>query len=339
MLQHLRMEDYALMDCLDMEFQAGFGVLTGETGSGKSIVVDAVNLLLGQKAFAELIRSGAERARIVGTFSAAVDASAAGRLPKCRKQIAALLKEGGIEVEDGDDVILQRDLLAGGRSRVFINNQPATVTLLRTLAPYLAEVHGQNEQQQLLEPGEQLAALDRFARLEDLAIAVAEHFARWKQLRGKLDELVQQKQQWQRELDLWRFQHREIEQAGIVAGEDGRLEEEKRLLAYADRIQSRLAASYDLLYDAPQAAAASLASAERQLQEVGSFDESLGRLAEALASARASVEDTALAVRDRLSRLEAPPRAAGGSRSPAGATRPAETEVWQHAGGCAGLRK
>src|SRR3990172_9074807 len=147
MLQHLRMEDYALMDCLDMEFQAGFGVLTGETGSGKSIVVDAVNLLLGQKAFAELIRSGAERARIVGTFSAAVDASAAGRLPKSWKQIAALLKEGGIEVEDGDDVILQRDLLAGGRSRVFINNQPATVTLLRTLAPYLAEVHGQNEQQ------------------------------------------------------------------------------------------------------------------------------------------------------------------------------------------------
>ncbi len=308
MLQHLRMEDYALMDCLDVEFHAGFGVLTGETGSGKSIVVDAVNLLLGEKASAELIRAGAERARIVGTFSAAAEAaSAGGRFPRSWKQITALLLDGGIEAEEGGDLILQRDLLAEGRSRVFINNQPATVSLLKKLAPHLAEVHGQNEQQQLLQAGEQLAALDRFARLEDPAIAVAERFACWKQLRSKFDELVQQKQEWQRELDLWRFQHGEIEQAGIVAGEDQRLEQEKRLLAHADRIQARLAASYDLLYDAPQAAAASLASAERQLEELASFDESLLRLAETLAAARASVEDTALAVRDRLSRLEASP--------------------------------
>src|SRR3990170_3911832 len=115
MLQHLRMEDYALIDCLDVELHAGFGVLTGETGSGKSIVVDAVNLLLGEKASAELIRAGAERARIVGTFSAAAEAPAGTRRPASWKQLLALLEEGGIELAEGDDLILQRDLLAGGR--------------------------------------------------------------------------------------------------------------------------------------------------------------------------------------------------------------------------------
>ena len=133
MLQHLHIENYALIDSLDTEFRPGLNLLTGETGSGKSIVVDAVGLLLGDKASSESIRSGAERARITGVFSAAPSShSDAGRW----ERLLALLAESGIEAPEGEDVVLQRDILPGGKSRVFVNNQPATVSLSKAMAPY-----------------------------------------------------------------------------------------------------------------------------------------------------------------------------------------------------------
>lgn len=305
MLQRLQIENYALIDHLDLEFHPGLNLLTGETGSGKSIVVEAVGLLLGEKASAEVIRSGAERARIAGVFSAPPSSSRSqsGRWG----QLLELLAEAGIEVAEGDEVVLQREILPGGKSRIFLNHQLATVGFSRTLAPYLAEVHGQNEQQELFSPSAQLQMLDRFGGLAERAAEVRERFELWKELRAQQEELARRRQEQLRQMDLWHFQKREIEQAGIAPGEDQRLEEEKLLLTHASRIQSRLASCYELLYDSPHAALSSLALALKGLEEVSVYDAALRPLIEALVSAKVSMEDAALAVRDRLSRLDASP--------------------------------
>ena len=323
MLHHLHIENYALIDALDLEFRSGFNLLTGETGSGKSIVVDALELLLGEKASSEVIRSGAERARITGVFaspvlpslgegrSAAPSGDKSGADVERWSRFMEILTESGIAASDGDDLVLQRDILPGGKSRVFINHQPATVGLARMIAPYLAEVHGQNEQQELFSPSAQLQMLDRFGGLGALAAQARERFGRWKELRAKQQDLARRRQERLRQMDLWQFQKREIEEAGIAAGqeqpEDQQLEEEKLRLAHAARIEARLAACYDLLYDSTGSAVASLASAQRNLEEVSPYDARLQPLAEALLSAKVSIEDVALAVRDHLSRLDRSP--------------------------------
>jgi DNA repair protein RecN (Recombination protein N) len=288
-----------------LEFRPGFNLLTGETGSGKSIVVDALELLLGEKASSEVIRSGAERARITGVF--APSESSSHDDARGWSRLTEILLESGIEVPDGEDLVLQRDILAGGKSRVFINHQPATVGLAKAIAPYLAEVHGQNEQQELFSPGAQLDRLDRFGGLHSFAIQTRERFGRWKELRAKQEDLARRRQERLRQMDLWQFQKREIEEAGIEPGEDQQLEEEKLRLTHAARIEARLAACYDLLYDSAGSAVASLASAQRSLEEVSPYDPRLQPLAEALLGAKASIEDVALAVRDHLGRLDRSP--------------------------------
>ena len=306
MLRYLHIENYALIDTLDIEFRPGFNLLTGETGSGKSIVVDTVGLLLGEKAAPETIRSGASRAQVSGIFSSGPSPQAEASGTRWNR-LRRLLVERGIEWPEGEDLILQRDILPAGKSRAFINSQPATVSLLKELAPHLAEVHGQNEQQELLFAGTQLEMLDLFGRLAALASAVESHFERWKVLRTEQETLLRRQQELLRQMDLWNFQKREIEDAGIAPGEDQRLEEEKRILVHAARIQASLAAAYDRLYDASESAVASVASAQRNLEEVCSYDASLGPLVETLLSAKVSIEDVALSLREYLSRLEASP--------------------------------
>ncbi len=306
MLQHLHIENFALIDSVDLEFRPGLNLLTGETGSGKSIVVEALGLLLGEKASSETIRSGAERARITGVFASS-DRSETGRWSR----LLAVLSESGFEIPEDEDLVVQRGILAGGKSRVFVNHQPATVGLARSIAPYLAEVHGQNEQQELFSPAVQLEALDRFGGLGALAAEARERFGRWKQLRARQEDLTRRQQERMRQMELWRFQMREIEEAGIAAdghrNEDQSLEEEKLRLTHAARIEERLAACYDLLYDAAHSATVSVAAAQKNLEEVAPYDSRLQPLAEALASAKVSVEDVALAVRDHLSRLDQSP--------------------------------
>ena len=307
MLQQLHIENYALIETLDLEFHPGFNLLTGETGSGKSIIVDAVGLLLGAKASAETIRGGANRARVSGIFSLPA-AQTAGSAAHRTHPFTQLLAEAGLSAENGEEIVLQREILASGKSRAFINHQPSTVTLLKNLAPFLAEVHGQNEQQELFSPHVQLEMLDRFGGIAALAATVRERFGLWKDLRQKQASLAQQAQERLRQMDLWQFQKREIEQAGIVLGEDQRLEEEKLLLAHATKIQSCLAASFDLLYDSSHSAVASVASANKNLEEVLSYDAALKPLAEALQSAKVSLEDVSLSLRDRMSGIETSPQ-------------------------------
>jgi DNA repair protein RecN (Recombination protein N) len=299
-------ENYAVVERLRIPFHSGLNLLTGETGSGKSIVVDAVELLLGGKASTDLIRSGSERAQISGVFTGGPSSTKASSAQW--KRLRRLLDESGVELEDGEELIVQRDITAGGKSRVFVNHSPATAGLLKMLAPYLAEVHGQNEQQEIFSPAAQLEMLDRFGGLAPLASQLRERFAEWRALREQKENLALRQRERIRQMDLWLFQKKEIEQAALIPGEDQELEKEKLILAHATRIHASLASAFDLLYDASGSATAAIASACRNLEEVTAFDASLAPLVENLRSAQSTADDVALTLRDRLSSLEVSPR-------------------------------
>src|ERR1700692_4161907 len=168
MLLELTIENYAVVDRLRVRFHTGLNLLTGETGSGKSIVVDALGLLLGGRASPEMVRTGATRARVSGIFEVAETPA-----------LAKLLEDAGIEMEDRE-LLVEREIQTGGKSRAFVGNRPATAALLKDLAVHLADIHGQHDQQQLFSPAVQCDMLDAFAVAGDLASLVADTFQAWK---------------------------------------------------------------------------------------------------------------------------------------------------------------
>ena len=189
MLLELVIENYAVVDRLRVRFHPGLNLLTGETGSGKSIVVDALGLLFGGRASADMIRSGSDRARISGIFTA----PDLGKLD--------------LGVEEGE-LLIEREILAGGKSRAFIGSRPAAAALLREIAPLLGDIHGQHEQQLLFTSDAQLRMLDLFA---GAAVSVRELFTGWTAAGKELSELERTEQEKLRLLDLWSFQKKEIE--------------------------------------------------------------------------------------------------------------------------------
>ena len=297
MLQQLHIENYALIDRLSLELGPGLNLLTGETGSGKSIVVDALGLLLGGRASPETIRSGTERAMLCGLFEVVVS-----------RDLKRAADEVGVELVAGGELLLKRELHVSGRTRVFINDRPATVAALRALAPWLADIHGQHQQQALLVPASQLELLDRAASAEELAEQVADAYRGWRQATARLAELTRDEQEKLRLVDLWSFQKQEIEAARPQPDEDHRLGEEKRVLANSTRIHGAVESAYQQLYDAPGAAAAAMAAALRALEDVARFDRSFEPICDGLRSARISVEDASLSLRDYLEQLDANPQ-------------------------------
>jgi len=291
-LIELRLENYAVIDSLVVEFASGLNLLTGETGAGKSILIDALSLLLGEKASSDVIRSGAEKAVISAVFDVE------------SKSAEQVLEDNGLDAEDAS-LILRREISAGGKGRVFVNNQPATVAVLRQLAPHLANIHAQNESLLMFDAAARLALLDSYAgtNLE----TTTEAFAQWKSTANRIEELERNEQDRLRLLDLWTFQKKEIEQAKLQAGEDERLEAEKRVLANAEKIYSSAMQAFDLLYEGPASTSASLRSAQKHLEELTRFEPKFQEALGALESARISVEDVGATLRDYAGGIEASP--------------------------------
>src|SRR2546426_5602059 len=204
MLLELVVENYAVVERLRVQFHAGLNLLTGETGSGKSIVVDALGLLLGGRASADMIRTGETRARVAGIF-------------EVKEPVA------GIDIEDGE-LLIEREILASGKSRAFVGSRPVAVSLLRELAPHLGDIHGQHDQQLLFSPGAQREMLDVFADNRALVCQLADTYRQWRQTGAELDELERSEQEKLRLLDLWEFQRKEIEAGQLQPGEDAGLE-------------------------------------------------------------------------------------------------------------------
>jgi DNA repair protein RecN (Recombination protein N) len=291
MLVELRAENYAVIDHAIAVFGPGLNLLTGETGAGKSILVDALALLMGGKSSAEVVRHGADKAVVSCVFEATAGAE-------------TILEENGIDAE-GHEIILRREILSTGKGRVFVNNQPATVAVLKQLAPELALVHAQNETLTSFDQAQQRILLDRFAGIS--TEEVNEAYTNWRSAEAKLSELVEGEQDRLRMVDLWSYQRQEIEAARLEAGEDEALETEKRVLANAERLYAAAMSAFDQLYEGGASAEAALRSAVRNIEELARYDSRFAETAQQLQSARATVSDASGSLRDYAEGINASP--------------------------------
>jgi DNA repair protein RecN (Recombination protein N) len=292
MLLELRAENYAVIDRAVATFGLGLNLLTGETGAGKSILIDALALLLGGKASPDVVRHGADKAVVGCVFELTPGA-------------AAILEANGIDSES-DHILLRREIVANGKGRVFVNNQPATVGVLRQLAPELALVHSQGETLGSFDQAQQRSLLDRFGGLT--TDGVAEAFTAWRATTDKLEELQSAEQDRLRMADLWRFQSREIDQAGVTTeDEDVQLEAEKRVLGNAEKLYTAAMSAHELLYESENSAETALGAALKHLEELARYDPRFQEPSQQLAAAKAIVEDVDAEVRDFADNVHAAP--------------------------------
>jgi DNA repair protein RecN (Recombination protein N) len=291
-LAELRVENYAVIDHLAIEFAPGLNLLTGETGAGKSLLVDALSLLSGEKASADVVRHGAEKAVLAAVFA---------DVPKA---IAKALEELGLESAD-EQLILRREIGANGKGRVFINDQPATVAALRRLAPALIVIHAQRESLGSLDAAARLEMVDRYAAADSSQTEGA--YGEWRRVQARIVELEQDEQDRLRLVDLWTFQAKEIDAAKLEPGEDERLQQERMLLGNAEKLYAAAMSAYELLYDSSGSASATLRSASRSVEELARYQGQFSEMAGALDAARITIEDAASTLRDFSEQANASP--------------------------------
>lgn len=298
MLTLLKISNIALIDELEIEFGPGLNLLTGETGSGKSIIVDSLGAVIGDRVSSELIKDGAQTARIEGLFS----------LQK-GNGLTTILDDAGIELDSDEPVelIVRRELSRSGKNRIFINNQLATQSLLRALGVYLADIHGQGEQAALFDVSTHIEMLDAAGGLDDLRRSVQDANHHWKAVKTELGMLQQNEAEKLQLLDILRFQVQEIEKANLSGGEDVELEEEKRRLNNVEKLSSLSEESYALLYEAEESTVTTLERATRKIEELAEYDNRFAGYIEGLKTAEAVIGDLAISLRDFSSHLEYSP--------------------------------
>ena len=294
MLQFLNISNIALIDELQVEFEAGLNLLTGETGSGKSIVVDALGVLIGGRFTSDLLKSGTERGSIEGLFTV-----------NPNPDLERLLENAGLPASE--ELIIRRELSATGRNKIFINNQLATHSLLRELREFLVDIHGQGEQQTLFNPRTHLELLDSFAAGNGLRDEVAEAHRAWVSLQRELDVLRRDDAEKFQLLDTLKFQIDELERAQLVIGEDERLDEERRRLANVEMLTTLSQSSYARIYEDDDAALARVRQTLKDVAELAEYEASFGEYVEGLESARAVLEDLSFSLRDFADKLEFSP--------------------------------
>jgi DNA repair protein RecN (Recombination protein N) len=296
MLHALHIENLAIIDRLEVAFEAGFNALTGETGAGKSILIDALNLALGERADISLIRAGAEKLRVNAVFEVPND-----------PELHALLGELGVEPEDGL-LYLSREVHTSGRSIARINGQPVPVSALKALGERLIDMHGQHEHQSLLKPSSHLEFLDRWLGEPALKLRqqVREAVSALRQTERELQEIVAREREREQMLDLYRFQVDEIRAANLQVGEDEQLETEARRLVYAEKLVALAGNAYDALMG-EHGAYDQAASASRNLTDIARIDPSVSPWGEMLESALVQLEEVAHNLRAYAESIEYDP--------------------------------
>jgi DNA repair protein RecN (Recombination protein N) len=295
MLRELRIRNLAVIEEIAVPLTPGLNVLTGETGAGKSIVVDAILLIIGARAQPDLIRSGEESAVVEALFDVATPGP-----------VAALLDESGHRLEDGQ-LVIKREVSRSGRHRVFINDSAGTVGLLERLGDLLVELHGQHEHQRLMEPARQLELLDRFADCLAQRARVAALVGRWEEARAGLARLRGELAESARQEDLYRFQLSEIDAVGLRDGEEEELRVDRSRLQNAERIRSGLQEVMALLHEDDHSAAVRLSRAATLLRGLSRLDPAAVAPVEGLDAALAQVDDIVAAVRGLRERAAADP--------------------------------
>jgi DNA repair protein RecN (Recombination protein N) len=290
MLRELRIRDFAIIDDLAVTFRPGLNVLTGETGAGKSIILQALALLCGARGASDLIRSDADEASIEGLFECAVP----GKLGEA------------LGIDDAE-ILVRRHLTRSGKSRVYVNGSPATVALLAQLGDSLVHIYGQLEQAQLLRPASHLELLDRFAELSPQRHRMAEAYGATRAARERLERLEQARAALTERRDLLEFQHAELSDAAVQVGEEAELRRERELLRHAERLQQVCREGEAMLYSGHAATAAALARLGTQLTELATVAPDLAAAAELVDSGRLQLEEAALQLRTTADRLAADP--------------------------------
>lgn len=297
MLTLLNISNIALIDELRVELEQGLNLLTGETGSGKSIIVDALGVLIGGRFTSEMIKAEEKSAFIEGLFSV-------GQNP----ELDRLLEGAGIETnkhEEGE--LLIRRELSSSRNRIFINHQLATLSLLREIRPLLVDIHGQGDQQTLFNPDTHLEILDAYASLSNLRQEVAASYKRWAALNRELEALGKDKAEKLQLIDILQFQVDELERAQLAPGEDERLEEERRRLNNIEKLSTLSAEAFAQTYDESNSAVERTGQALKRVQELAEYESGFRDYIEGLETAQALLEDLAFKLREFSEKLEFSP--------------------------------
>ena len=286
MLRELRIRNVAVIEAVAIPFEPGLNVLTGETGAGKSILVDALLLIRGVRAQTDVIRAEADVATVEAVFDVEGDDA-----------VAAVLEAAGLAVAGGE-LVIRRELTRSGRHRAFVNDSPVTVSFLERLGDHLVDVHGQHEQQRLLEPSAQLDLLDRFGDAEALRARVADLHHRFRGAEAAVAELGRTARDAAQREDLLRFQLSELDGARLRSGEEEELRTEQRRLQHAERFTAGLTEVTEALRDDEASALGRLARATKLLRDLGRLDPAFAAPAESLDAAAAQVDEALLAIRE-----------------------------------------
>lgn len=304
MLQLLNISNIALIDSLQVEFDHGLNLLTGETGSGKSIIVDALGVLIGGRFTTDLLKSGAERGFIEGLFNVTSN-----------PELEQLLTDAGLESFEDKlakktepfELIIRREVSATGKNKIFINNQLATLALLRELREFLVDIHGQGDQQTLFNTETHLELLDSFAGSSSLRNDVALAYHKAKSISNELDALNRDEAEKFQLADTLRYQIDELTRSQLMVGEDEQLEDQRRRLMNVEKLTSLCQSSYGRIYEDDASALARVRQAAAELTELTDFEPKFGEYLEGLESARALLEDLSFALRDFADKLEFSP--------------------------------
>ena len=291
MLQELSIKNFAIIDDLKMQFKGGFTILSGETGAGKSIIINAVNLILGSRASSKMVRTGADSAELEALFA----------IP-AKSNVARVLADQGYGDEDG--LIIRRVISAGDRHRVYINGRLGTMQALGAVTRSLASISGQHAHQVLLKEEEQLGILDRFAKLDGQRGEVARGVRRIHDMIKALKRLQSREKRSAEQRELLAFQQSEIDAAAIRPGEDEELEVERKRLKYAETLYGTVYKSVEMLYSADGAAVERLSATRTDLEKAGDIDPILGKRARELSEAVFQVEDVVQELRSYLGTIE-----------------------------------
>ena len=285
MLVQLAISNFAIIGHLEIHFKPGLNILSGETGAGKSIIINAVNLILGGRASAELIRSGADEARVEALFHVPLPSPVSG-----------LLEE--IDVPFNGELLIKRHLSREGRNRIVINGSMATLQMLSKLGQTMISISGQHEHQLLLKPDNHLALLDDFAGLGQERESLSNAFNGYQSLKEARDALQREIREKEERQDLATFQREEIEKGALRPGEDAALEAEKKRLLYAEKLMEELREAYGALYEKDHSVLSGLSQCLRRLEKGADLEERLKGVVTALTSAKAEIEDSALELRE-----------------------------------------
>ena len=298
MLETLRIENYALIDTLEVEFRPGFNVLTGETGAGKSIIVGALNLVLGGRASGDTIRDGADRAKIDALFA----------LPKLSRALRSLLEELDVTLEDGT-LLLSRTITADGRSRAYAGGALVPVSVLARIGDELVDLHGQHEHQSLLKPDRQLDLLDAFALTEQDAANVEHLVVDLHKVEQDLADLERDDRERARRVEFLRFEVSEIDNASLRPGEEEDVRTRRNLITNAERVFERTGSAYSSLYEGDgQTAIDSIDAALVALEELADVDPGFRTMADQLSAIRATLDDFCGDLREYTDQVEFDPQ-------------------------------